>query len=879
MKLRRLRVSQFKQFAEPFELSGLEDGLVIVAGANEAGKSTLSLAIRSAFFERHNTSTLDTLRPHGDSSARPEVELEFDLQGQPALLTKRFLRQAACDLRLGQQQLDGNAAEEYLAEQMGFSIRKRGASQDSDWGVPGLLWVQQGDLHRITQAVQAASNHLGDALGASVGALGSSDSDEVLTEVSQRLAELLTATGKPRAEYLKCLQEHEQLQAEVTSLQHEVEGFQQRVSQLDSLRQQWLGQQTQQPWLKLRAQIPTLQQEVQAAERYEAQRQQLSEREQLLKHELDYLDQALQRAQSEQQRYDALSAQLQQLKIGLDEDTEAQSTMREQLQQAELLLREARQQRQGVEAYSQWQQQQREREALLRRHGELQQSLKTVQQLSDQLQVLGQQTPTRILDDAALTAMQQASHQCAVLEAQLSTVSTRLHFDVEDPAAISLNGVSLMNAQATCTLSEATELAIAGVGRIRIEPGGQDLETLRLKRQQAQQQLSTLLQPYGVNDVGVAAQLHQEHLKQRNELAKLESMLAVYAPEGVVALREKSAALERSIQALAIEMPKEVVADLPLEQAQQQEQQALVALERLQQLWQDTQRRAIESQVKLTAAKDEWQQLHQRLHDATHVKQSQAEARRRVEVEQSITATQEALAQLAQQQSQVRSVASIQAEIDNVERRAAQAQRQFEDLRLELSRLETELQIMGAKGLDEQLRNKQLMLEHVERRVAHFQSRSETLSYLRDQLMAARTQLRERLQAPLLQRVQYYLRFLFPEARVVLSEEFVPTVLQRGSGHPVSLDELSFGAAEQIAIITRLAYADLLKEAGRPTLIVLDDVLAYSDSQRLDRMKAAIYDASNRHQVLLFTCNPQLWSDAGGQMINLEQHKLTSSLN
>src|SRR5690606_37960802 len=129
MKLRRLRVSQLKQFNDPFELSGIESGLVVVAGANEAGKSTLSLAIRSAFFERHNTSTLDALRPYGDSSARPEVELEFDLQGQPGILTKRFMRQAACDLRHGRQQLDGNAAEEYLAELMGFSIRKRGASQ------------------------------------------------------------------------------------------------------------------------------------------------------------------------------------------------------------------------------------------------------------------------------------------------------------------------------------------------------------------------------------------------------------------------------------------------------------------------------------------------------------------------------------------------------------------------------------------------------------------------------------------------------------------------------------------------------------------------------------------------------------------------------
>ena len=41
-------------------------------------------------------------------------------------------------------------------------------------------------------------------------------------------------------------------------------------------------------------------------------------------------------------------------------------------------------------------------------------------------------------------------------------------------------------------------------------------------------------------------------------------------------------------------------------------------------------------------------------------------------------------------------------------------------------------------------------------------------------------------------------------------------------------------------MISRLAYADLLKEAGRPTLIIPDDALVHSDEQRLAQMKRVL---------------------------------------
>ena len=73
-----------------------------------------------------------------------------------------------------------------------------------------------------------------------------------------------------------------------------------------------------------------------------------------------------------------------------------------------------------------------------------------------------------------------------------------------------------------------------------------------------------------------------------------------------------------------------------------------------------------------------------------------------------------------------------------------------------------------------------------------------------------------------------------------------------------------------MGVIARLAYADLLREAGRPTLIILDDALVHSDAARLDRMKRVLFDAASRHQILLFTCHPENWRDLGVQARTLD---------
>ena len=91
MQLTRVRVAQLRQFRQAFELADLVPGLNIFTGPNEAGKSTLVRAIRAAFFERYRSKVVEDLRPWGDGTATPQVEVEFRLGQQSVQLFKSFL--------------------------------------------------------------------------------------------------------------------------------------------------------------------------------------------------------------------------------------------------------------------------------------------------------------------------------------------------------------------------------------------------------------------------------------------------------------------------------------------------------------------------------------------------------------------------------------------------------------------------------------------------------------------------------------------------------------------------------------------------------------------------------------------------------------------
>src|SRR5690606_23521 len=132
-------------------------------------------------------------------------ELEFSMNGVDCQLQKSFLGRKRCQLRLGKESFDGDDAEQKLSQLLGFELPGRGASQQEHWGIPGLLWIEQGSGHELNPAVGHAVDHLRSALDGSLSEVASSGGDELLDQIQKQRRELLTGTGKPSGDYARAL--------------------------------------------------------------------------------------------------------------------------------------------------------------------------------------------------------------------------------------------------------------------------------------------------------------------------------------------------------------------------------------------------------------------------------------------------------------------------------------------------------------------------------------------------------------------------------------------------------------------------------------------------------------------------------------------------
>lgn len=89
----------------------------------------------------------------------------------------------------------------------------------------------------------------------------------------------------------------------------------------------------------------------------------------------------------------------------------------------------------------------------------------------------------------------------------------------------------------------------------------------------------------------------------------------------------------------------------------------------------------------------------------------------------------------------------------------------------------------------------------------------------------------------------------------------------------VDLEVLSGGEREQVYLAIRLALAELLtKDANRRELVVLDDVLAATDDERLTRILGILDEMKKHVQFLILTCHPERYRGLkGANFINMEK--------
>ncbi len=886
MKLRKLSVNQLKRFTVPTQLGELGDGLNLVVGPNELGKSTLLDALRAVLFERYSSRAQPIVALQNDrSGAAPVVELVFEVNGAEYTLTKRFVRSAFAKLECPDGTLlEADAAENELRNLLGFvEAGNRGATSES-LGMWGVLWVLQGQSFGRPNLPDSALASLSAGLESEVGTvLGGRRGRELPQVIQDQRGELVTAVRRqPRGAYKDTLDG--------------VSGLNQRLS--DQQQQKLQMSETLEQMATTTARLARLEDGTQDRMDQEELKEAQGQLGEVMRHdlqleaahsELQNRQRQLEQAERAQAERASRRVELRTDQVKLRQDTERLEGLQQHQQESSAALDELRQAATNAEATVEaaTQSEARWRRILDRitRFAELNDLLRqqsAVEAAQERLTQARQQAEQIKVTDELLQRIRQATDAAEQASARLSVAATRVTFDIPSDrlGGIEADGVPLTDPPTIVEAVEPVAITIPERGRILIEPAVADRDQLLRAEREAKAELDAALSEVEAKTLAEAQVLRDQRRDLEVTADAAQQELERIAPhDGAAALQPRIDELRRTLEGLPADedTPEKEQAETALESAQTELQKAR-GEERVAREAVDERARAVsEHMVELRTLQNSVDSQTELVDKRDESLQSEAEG----VPDQQLAEAYEAAAHAVTEQKQTVSMleaerpasarTQLEARISRLQAAIEQRESTRVELRIEGGRLRERIEVHDSAGIDEAIEHTQHELALATQRCEHFEREVRVLDLLAETLRTAESDARERYLSPVVNRIHPYLQMLFPDAEICIGEDLYITGMSRHAGYEESFDHLSMGTQEQIAVLVRLAFAEMLIDQSAPAAVVLDDALVFSDDQRMRLMFDILSHAAQRVQILVFTCREQLFEGLGAHQLQLAE--------
>lgn len=878
MLLKRIAIRNFRRLQQPVNIAGLKPGLNVIAGDNEEGKSTILRALRAALFDKHTLGGNAALafQPYG-SQVRPEVELEFQLGEHRYRLSKGFCQRPSADLIGPDGSYAGPAAEDKLKELLGFEHPDRGPADARHHGIWGLLWIEQGTAFAPLLHNERSQRTLQTTLEAEVGEiLGGRQGHTILDAVRTAYAAYFTKTGRPRGDYSDAQKTLAALSDELAKLESELQAYESDVDRLQQLRedlQHWEREriiEQQQQKLQCAEQaisaLESLQAELASAEadlrlaksEYNAVQTRWQQRQEHSQH-LQALNERLQKNADQLAAIEAEKAHLEP-KLASLATAAAAATKELSAAQAKLAQVEAASTRLALQR-------------ALKSNRQRLQAAKASAQTIKQAQLAADRIKAR---PESVSALRELSNQLLLAEAQLAAGLPEIRFDLE--LAVSQEGSPIATG-ATVPILRPTTFDLGSLGSITVTPGETDHTHTVQQVEQLQQQRQDLLTQLGVRTLAEAEKALAQRQDQLQLLTTHKELLTAHAPAGLNELELELERQQAELDQLTAELwadadpdPSELEAHIQqartaLTAAQTAAAQAEADLSNARQQVERINTRHLESSTQRRSLEDE-QQRRQELLEDTRSRESDAALRDALEA----AASSQQHATIRNEQAQQRLAAAeperLTLELEQARDTLTHSKQRYAKQQQDARELHIRLQTRGQTGLGERYQELLAQRQQAQLHADHMERDAQSVRLLHEVLEDCARRAGETFLAPVLERIQPYLRLLMPNAELLLDSELQLSGIRR-DGIDEPFDGLSIGTREQLAIIVRLAFADLLHEKGQPVVVVLDDALAYSDRDRLKRMQLILRLAAQRYQILVLTCRERDHLELGAPIIRL----------
>ena len=506
-----------------------------------------------------------------------------------------------------------------------------------------------------------------------------------------------------------------------------------------------------------------------------------------------------------------------------------------------------------------------------------------VEAAQDRFAVAQSQAEQIQVTDESLQRIRQAAEIADQANARLRVAATRISFDIPSDrlAGIEADGAPLTDPPATVEAVEPVVITIPERGRILIEPAVADRDQLLRAEREAKAELHAALSAVGAQSLADAQMLRDE----RRDLeviasAARQELERLAPPSDAPTLQPRIDELRHSLTALLSEgeagqLPQRGHAEAALDSAQADLQKARdeerIAREAVDARAQAVAELSLEvrtSQITVNNQTELIEKRKERLRiDAEAVSDQQLAAASDAAA-LAVTEQQQTVSELEEEWS-ASARTQLEARISRLKVAIEKRESSRVESRIEIVRLRERIEVHDSAGIDEAIGHTQHELEQATRQLDRFSRELEVLDLLARTLRAAESEAKERYLAPVVNRVHPYLQMLFPNAEISMDENLNITGMSRRAGYEESFDHLSMGTQEQIAVLVRLAFAEMLVDQGAPAAVILDDALVFSDDQRMRLMFDILSHAAQRVQIVVFTCREQLFEGLGAHQLQL----------
>lgn len=867
MKIRSLKLTNVRKFGgRSAEITGIGDGLSVVSEANEFGKSTFFDAVHALFFERHGSTAkpVKSLQPHAGGGVAVAAEVETP-QGR-FLIEKRFLAQKGAsvrDIERGAVIARDGEAEDWISRLIG----------EAEQGPAGLLWVRQGMVglepadgsKTERENLTTARRDLMSSVAGEIDQVtGGRRMDRILARCQRDFDQIATAKGHKRGAWKEAADRADTLAGDLAGLTRQCEELSGALAERrridDELRR------IDEPQAKAALDHGLKEAEARLQEA-KAHADRIAGAEQALRIALLERDSAATALDTLTKAETALAGAVAtlaacktaggQAATDLITANDDEARARKAVEDIDARLPALRLEVRAAER----------REATVRAKGEADRFkalLGKAREHQEALHAAEGRLQGNKATEKAVDMVEDAAAETARLDAALRARVGSLTLRYEGARRITLDGVEVPGDQ-RLQLGERAEIRVPGIGEMLLElPAGGDIDRLQAQFRAARERENAAIAACGAGTLAEARQLARERQAAANDRKLAAERLGITAPDGIEALQSALAAalaecvgeVEDGGRPGADILAEIAEAEAALSSARGTHERSRKAL--------DTARDAA---IRAEAALDVATREQDRAEAEVGPADTRTERRGVASTAAADAARAATEAQVALDAMTTAAPDLLTAEANHKRASAAVAVATTRRVALDKRRAELSVEIGVRADQNVEARRDEAIgeLEALNARLALFEAEKAVLIRLREALESAREDAREAYFGPIQEELAPLIGILHDDAGIDWeSATVMPGALRRG-GAVEAFETLSGGTQEQIAILTRLAFARLFARRGQHLPIILDDALVYSDDDRIVKMFTALNRVAMEQQIIVFSCRQLAFASLGGE--------------